>query len=231
MIHVFAPWLLCGNGRNSKRPRLLHSALRCCEGKTVMEDEFSAAGQESPWHTPLPDDSLPEDRRAFDGVFSAAYEELRRLASTVRRRDPGTTLSPTTLVNEAWLKLSKSPAVGSTSPLHFKRIAARAMRQVLVTAARRRTGCNRADGPVTFVTLDDTLPDATSCDGQMLALDAALEELARMNPRQAMLVEGRFFGGLEASEMTSLLGVSEATILRDWRAARAWLALQLSQQA
>jgi DNA-directed RNA polymerase specialized sigma24 family protein len=78
-----------------------------------------------------------------------------------------------------------------------------------------------------FVTLDDSIADATSCDGQLLALDAALEELARMNPRQALMVESRFFGGLEASEMTSLLGVSEATILRDWRAARAWLALQL----
>ena len=73
----------------------------------------------------------PTDKRALDDLFSAAYEELRRLAASVRRNDPGATLSPTALVNEAWLKLADSPAVARTSPLHFKRIAARAMRQVL----------------------------------------------------------------------------------------------------
>ena len=76
-------------------------------------------------------------RQELDYLFSVTYEELRRLASTVKRRDPGATLSPTTLVNEAWLKLASSPRFASTSQLHFKRIAARAMRQVLVEAARR----------------------------------------------------------------------------------------------
>jgi RNA polymerase sigma-70 factor, ECF subfamily len=91
-------------------------------------------------------DGTPEQRRALDRLFSLTYEELRRLASSVRRSDPGATLSPTTMVNEAWVKLAKSPQFASTSPLHFKRIAARAMRQVLVEAARRRNASKRGGG-------------------------------------------------------------------------------------
>ena len=82
--------------------------------------------------------ALEADRAALDALFSLAYEELRRLASSVRNGDPGATLSPTALVNEAWLKLAESPSFATTSRLHFKRIAARAMRQVLIEAARRR---------------------------------------------------------------------------------------------
>ncbi|MGQ0646212.1 MAG: ECF-type sigma factor, partial [Gemmatimonadaceae bacterium] len=91
------------------------------------------------------------DRRALDEIFSEAYEELRRLASSVRQDDPGATLSPTALVNEAWLKLADSPRVARTSRLHFKRIAARAMRQVLIEAARRRNADKRGGGAA-FVT-------------------------------------------------------------------------------
>ena len=85
------------------------------------------------------------DRQALDDRFSLAYEELRRLAANVRRDEPGATLSPTDLVNEAWLKLAGSPHLADTSPLHFRRIAARAMRQVLVEAARRRRATKRGD--------------------------------------------------------------------------------------
>ncbi len=88
------------------------------------------------------------DRRALDELFSVTYEELRRLAASVRRDDPSATLSPTALVNEAWLKLAGSPQVAATSRLHFKRIAARAMRQVLVEAARRRNAGKRGGGQV-----------------------------------------------------------------------------------
>src|SRR5689334_6881272 len=92
------------------------------------------------------------DRQALDHLFSVTYEELRRLASSVKRDDPRASLSPTTLVNEAWVKLAASPAFRSTSPLHFKRIAARAMRQVLVEAARRRHAAKRGGTDTTFVT-------------------------------------------------------------------------------
>lgn len=147
----------------------------------------------------------------------------------VRRRDPAATLSPTTLVNEAWLKLAKTPAVARTSVLHFKRIAARAMRQVLVGAVRRRSAYKRGAGPAMRVTFDESIGSATSGDEELLALDSALDTLAQMNPRHALMVESRFFGGLEVSEIAILLEVSEATILRDWRAARAWLAQQLER--
>src|SRR5688500_4304667 len=136
------------------------------------------------------------DRQALTWSFTDAYEERRRLAGSVRRYDPGATLSPTALVNEAWLKLADSPAVARTSPLHFKRIAARAMRQVLIEAARRRNARKRGGGvlPVTF---DDALQEHPASSEDLLPLDATLGVLARINPRQAMMVESRFFGGLE----------------------------------
>jgi RNA polymerase sigma-70 factor, ECF subfamily len=169
------------------------------------------------------------DRRALDDLFSAAYEELRRLAASVRRGDPSATLTPTALVNEAWLKLAGSPAVAHTSPLHFRRIAARAMRQVLVEAARRRQAQKRGGPDAAFVTLDESLLGDGAWAGDVLGLDAALEALARLSPRQAQLVESRFFGGFDVAEAAELLGVSEATALRDWRAAKAWLARELRQ--
>jgi RNA polymerase sigma factor (TIGR02999 family) len=169
-----------------------------------------------------------KERQALDQLFSLAYEELRRLASSVKRGDTSSTLSPTALVNEAWLKLAKQPGIAAASRLHFKRIAARAMRQLLVEAARRRNAHKRGgDGEVIFVSFDDSLDGALTPQENMVALDTALTELARLEPRQALIVESRFFGGLEVSEISSLLGVSEATILRDWRAAKAWLGQSL----
>jgi RNA polymerase sigma factor (TIGR02999 family) len=171
--------------------------------------------------------ATPQERRALDLLFSVTYEELRRLASSVRRSDPNASLSPTTLVHEAWLKLAKSPQAATTSPLHFKRIAARAMRQLLVEAARRRHAGKRGGPGAVLVAFDESLDEAPSGADAVLLLDAALEELARMNQRQAMMVESRFFGGLDITETAALLEVSEATILRDWRAAKAWLAHEL----
>jgi len=167
-----------------------------------------------------------DSRQELDDIFSAAYEELRRLASSVRRSYPTTGLSPTTLVNQAWMKLAAAPRFKAMSPLHFRRIAARAMRQVLVEAARARQADKRG-GDLAFLALDDSIaPEARSVK-EVLALDAALADLARLNPRQAEMVEYRFFGGLDVAQTAELLGVSEATVLRDWRAARAWLAKEL----
>jgi RNA polymerase sigma factor (TIGR02999 family) len=166
------------------------------------------------------------DRQALDQLFSATYEELRRLASSVRRGDPSATLTPTALVNEAWLKLAGSPGLASVSRLHFKRIAARAMRQVLIEAARRRTAGKRGGG-LAVVTFDEALDQPVTSAEDLLALDEALDDLARISPRQALMIESRFFGGLDVAETAELLGVSEATILRDWRATKAWLAQEL----
>lgn len=171
-----------------------------------------------------------EDRRELDQLFSLAYEELRRLASSVRRGDRSATLNPTALVNEAWLKLAKSSDIVATSRLHFKRIAARAMRQLLVEAARRRQADKRGGDEIT-VTFDPDLHPGPSCGADVLALNHALDALAEMNPRQALMVESRFFGGLDIPETAELLNVSEATVLRDWRVAKAWLANELRNRS
>src|SRR5215469_5469406 len=170
-------------------------------------------------------------RQALDELFSLTYEELRRLASSVKRGDPSNTLNPTALVNEAWLKLAKYPALVVASPLHFKRIAARAMRQLLIEAARRRNAHKRGDGEAAYISFDDSLAKTTSTAAELVALDDALVELARLDPRQSAIVESRFFGGLEIREIASLLDISEATVMRDWRAARAWLGPRLQRSA
>ncbi len=169
-----------------------------------------------------------DERQALDALFSLTYEELRRLASNVLRDDRNATLTPTALVNEAWLKLARARGVPHASHLHFKRIAARAMRQVLVEAARRRSAQSRGSGAFR-VTFDESLLGAKgpSDAKDILALDTALEGLAQISPRQAKLVEERFFGGLDVAESAALLNVSEATIMREWRSAKAWLAREI----
>jgi RNA polymerase sigma factor (TIGR02999 family) len=166
-------------------------------------------------------------RRAMDELFSATYEELRRLAQLVRRRESSQSLTPTVLVNEAWLKLSRSPGLAFASPLHFRHTAARAMRQLLVEAARRRASLKRGGEDASFVTFDESVHQGMVSEEQLLSLDAALEELAQSAPRQARMIECRFFGGMDVTETAALLEISEATLMRDWRVAKAWLAQAL----
>lgn len=175
---------------------------------------------------PRPDPPPVVARHELDDLFSLTYEELRRLAARVKG-DHRASVSPTALVNEAWLKLAGTPALRSASPLHFKRIAACAMRQVLVDAARRRQADKRG-GEAPMVTLDEAVEQIVATSRDLLALDAALDDLARVHPRQAAMVECRYFSGLDVSETAAALHVSEATILRDWRAAKAWLAAQVA---
>jgi RNA polymerase sigma factor (TIGR02999 family) len=169
-----------------------------------------------------------EERRALDDLFSLVYEELRRLASFVRKNEVSATLNSTALVHEAWLKLKDSPHLSAMSLPHFKAVAAKAMRQVLVDEARRR-GARKRGGAreAMFVTLGDSIEATVSRDDELLALDELLNELARLNPRQAQVVESRFFAGLNVAETAGLLGVSESVIERDWRAAKAWLASKI----
>jgi RNA polymerase sigma-70 factor, ECF subfamily len=202
--------------------------MRKNDPKNVTTPKVSADGDA----LGLGDLDVPvSSRESLDQLFSVTYEELRRLASAVRRGDPSATLSPTALVNEAWLKLIKSPGIGATSRLHFKRIAARAMRQLLVEAARRRNADKRGGGAAMTVTFDEAVRKSPSSEDELLTLNNALNSLAEMNPRQAVMVESRFFGGLDVPEMAALLEVSEATVLRDWRAARAWLANELRKNS
>jgi RNA polymerase sigma factor (TIGR02999 family) len=169
-----------------------------------------------------------EEKRALDDLFSLVYEELRRIASMVRRNEANATLSSTALLHEAWLRLRDSPPLSSTSMAHFKAIAARAMRQVLVDEARRRSARKRGGvGEVMLVALEDASQEIPTTDKDLLTLDLSIEELAQRNPRQAHMVECRFFGGLSVTETAAVLGVSESAIDRDWRAAKAWLASKI----
>jgi RNA polymerase sigma factor (TIGR02999 family) len=171
------------------------------------------------------------DRDGLDLLFAAAYDELRRLAAQVRTDHPGATLEPTALVHEAWVKLARHPDFEVASPLHFRRIVGRAMRQVLVEAARARTAAKRGGPDTVLVTFDESVEATGASADRVVALDDALHRLAQRDPRQAAVVEARYFAGMEVADVAAALEISEATVLRDWRAARAWLAVALGDAA
>ena len=169
------------------------------------------------------------DRQALDQFFSVTYEELRRLASSVRHGDPSATLSPTALANEAWLKLADSRQLATTSKPHFKRIAARAMRQLLVGAARRRNAGKRGGGVELTVSFDESLQKPPSGGRDSLQLDRALDDLARMNPRQAVMVESRFSGGIGHPRDCKLVERIGSHGSERLATGKAWLAHELLQ--
>ena len=173
---------------------------------------------------------MEQQKQDLDQLFSLTYEELRRLAYTVRRRDPSITLNPTALIHEVWLKMTVSPPSDACSLIHFKRIAARSMRQLLVEAARRRHSAKRG-GPgldrAGELDLDNLMDPSATCDERLLALHAALEDLEFVSPQQAQIIERRYFGGASVSEIAAADGVSETSIHRELRAARAWLSHKL----
>ena len=166
---------------------------------------------------------------ALDQLFGRVYEELRRLAHRVRGGSPGDTLNTTALVHEAYLKLSRSGTLEVTDRAHFFAVAARAMRQILVDAARRQMAQKRGGDAPPLVTLDESLYHQPIRPDQLLALDEALARLDAADPRRARVVEHRIFAGLTSDETAALLGVSRPTVERDWRAARAWLAVELEE--
>lgn len=163
------------------------------------------------------------DRGAIDRLFALAYDELRALARR-RRRGSGDTLETTALVHEAYLKLTPSAGLALADRAHFTYIVARAMRQILVHTARRKSTLKRSPG--LLITLDESAHGALPAP-RFLALENALAELERVDPRRAGVVECRFFGGMGVEETARALGVSTATVKRDWRTARAWLARAL----
>jgi RNA polymerase sigma factor (TIGR02999 family) len=160
--------------------------------------------------------------RIFDAFYTQVYEELRIIAKSLKRRDPSATISSRALVDEAWLKLRKSPELAELAEDHFKAIAARAMRQVLVEAARRRHTQGRIHER-SYITLSGIAARQVTTSRDVLALNEALNQLAELNPRQATMVEFRFFIGMDVAETATAMGVSKSVIERDWRAARAWL--------
>jgi RNA polymerase sigma factor (TIGR02999 family) len=163
-----------------------------------------------------------------DELVSALYDRLHAMAAAVLRSErPDHTLSATALVHEAYLRLPEPGRVEWQDRGHFMAVACRVMRRVLVDHARRRAAAKRGGGE--RVTLRDdlaALPDRTL---EILSLDEALSRLETLDERQARVVEMRFFSGLEVDEIGRVLGVSEATVKRDWRFARAWLLAELAE--
>jgi RNA polymerase sigma factor (TIGR02999 family) len=163
------------------------------------------------------------DRDAFDRLLPMVYAELHgRAHRQLALRRPGDTLVTTALVHEAWLKLAGSAAQSWNDRIHFFAVASRAMRQILVDAARRKTAGKRGGGAraLSLDPADLATPDRAE---ELVALDEALTRLAALDDRLARTVELRFFGGLSVEETAEALGVSPRTVKRDWRAARAFL--------
>lgn len=181
----------------------------------------------SPTLTALLEAAAAGDRPALDRLFDHVYPELRRLASHLRAGRAGETLSATALVHEAYLKLASGSPVAWRGRAHFMAVAARAMRQILVDAARARLAGKRGGGAGANVSLDEGALAAPLRPERMLALDEALTRLENADPRRAAVVEHRYFAGLTARETAIVLDVSVATVERDWRVARAWLAVEL----
>jgi len=162
------------------------------------------------------------DEGAFESVVSLAYGELRRMAASfMRGRTKGNTLQPTALVHEAYLRLVQGGAPWE-SRAHFFGAAARAMRQVLVEHARRKSARKRAGGAVR-VTFEDLEVHSAEPQSDLFALDEALTALARVDDRFTRVLELRYFGGFRLEEIADLTGRSLATVKRDWSYARAWL--------
>jgi RNA polymerase sigma factor (TIGR02999 family) len=168
------------------------------------------------------------DGRALDALFTRVYDELRRLAHEVRRGRTSDTMQTTALVHEAYVKLIPSEHMSWESRAHFFAVAARAMRQVLVDAARRSTAQKRGGGEM-LVSLDERVHPQPARSEEVIALDEALERLAALDARWVRIVEHRFFAGLTAEETAAVLGVSLRTVEREWRAARAWLAAEVGR--
>lgn len=159
---------------------------------------------------------------AADELVSVVYSELHNLASHFMRSERGDhTLQPTALVHEAYLRLMNQQSVTWQNRAHFFGIAAQSMRRILVDHARRKRAAKREGG--NRVTLDESLADTNPTPVDVLALDDCLSRLAELNERQAKVVELRFFGGLDIEQTAEALGVSPATVKRDWRFARAFL--------
>ena len=186
---------------------------------------------------------MPEDigdvtrllRRARQGeedataqLISAVYGELRQMAARAMRNERGGhTLQPTALVNEAFLRMAQGAGVDWRDRAHFFGVAAHVMREVLVDYARKRGAAKRGGG--VRVTLDDSLAISEDKLGEIVAVDELLSRLEAMDPRQARIVELRFFAGLNVEETAEALGISTPTVKREWASAKAWLQREMTQ--
>jgi RNA polymerase sigma factor (TIGR02999 family) len=173
------------------------------------------------------------DRGALEELVTVLYAELRRLARRhMSRQRPGHTLQTTELLNEAYLRLSRLQGTDWHDRLHFLAMASRAMRSILVDHARRRRQVRRGGAAVRVALSEDVASpssgdvDASALD--VIALDGALRRLEKLDPQTSQIVELRYFGGLTVEETAGVVGISPATVKREWARARAWLSRDLA---
>lgn len=171
------------------------------------------------------------NRAAVDQLLDAVYPELRDLAGRFFEREPrGSTLQPTALVHEAYMKLVDQTQIDWQGRTHFYAVAAQAMRRILVDRARQR-GAIKRGGARKRVWLDEDDVPCLETDDDVIAVDEALLKLAKLDACQARMVELRFFGGLTVSEAAEELGMPKRTAERDWQMTRAWFRRELGESA
>lgn len=169
------------------------------------------------------------DQAALDQLIPLVHAELRRIAAShMARERAGHTLQPTALVNEVYVRLVDVERVKWQNRAHFLAVSSRLMRRILVDFARSR-GYRKRGGAVERVAFDDNAIIDIGRGHDVLALDDALDALARVDARQSQIVVMRFFGGLTNDEIASALGISAATVMRDWKLAKTWLLRELDR--
>jgi RNA polymerase sigma factor (TIGR02999 family) len=163
------------------------------------------------------------DQSVLNELYQLVYDELHRLAHRyMRRENAGHTLQTTALVNEAYLRLADAKSLEWQDRAHFFAVSANVMRRILIDEARARRA-ERRGGDNLMIAIDEALDDGKEEDLDLIALDLALDGLAKINQRQSKVVELRYFGGLTVEETAAVLGVGPDTVMRDWRFAKAWL--------
>jgi RNA polymerase sigma factor (TIGR02999 family) len=171
------------------------------------------------------------DQSALNQVMPLVYAELHRIARRAwSQQQNNNTLQPTALINEAYLRLANVESASFQDRCHFFAVASTAMRQILVNHARSRLSGKRGSGRPN-VSLDEVEPAVHQEAAEIVALHEALDALQAVDPRKSRLVEMRYFGGLSIEETAEALGVSIATVNRDWRLARSWLIREMNRES
>ena len=171
------------------------------------------------------------DDAALEQLIPAVYQELRRMADHyLRGEDSGHSLQPTALVHEAYLRLIDQTKVEWQNRAHFFGVAAQMMRRILIDHAKAKHRVKRG-GTAVKVMLDENVNFTQERASELLALDDALQSLARMDERKSRIVELRYFGGLTVEETAEVLGISDKTVMRDWNLAKAWLYRELTSNS
>jgi RNA polymerase sigma factor (TIGR02999 family) len=216
---------------------LLHSELTSGIKYTIFAGQFAVFGRNNGVRVPespsQPVSALltkwrAGDQEALQALIPLVYQELRRIAQHhLRQERPDHTLQSTALVHEAYLRLIKQGPAEVANRAHFLAVASQLMRQILVDHARGHRAAKRGGG--FKLELNDAMGAQKPQNMDLVALDDALNELAKLDPQQTRIVELRFFGGLSIDETAEVVGISPTTVKREWATARAWLRRELKK--